>query len=471
MVVDISTAIFIFFEDSMSTIAAISTAPAVGGIGVIRISGEDAVSVAERVFKARDTHKRLSDMKGYTAAYGYVYASCGEKLDECVALLFRAPHSYTGEDVVELSCHGGLFLLKKVLEQVYLAGAVPAEAGEFTKRAFLNKKIDLTQAEAIASIISAQSEASAAAALSAKEGTLYKRIEEISSSLISLSAHLAAWTDYPEDDIEALDMHAIEKNLLHTKEDCQKLLASFDISLIVNEGVETAILGRTNVGKSSLMNLLCGEQKSIVTDIEGTTRDVVETSVRIGNAVLRLSDTAGLRESEDTIEQIGIDLSRKKAQSANFILAVFDVSKPLNEEDFALLETIKNKRAILVLNKSDLSAVWEPDILQKYGKKTVYLSAKSESGFDALINAVEEELGTKDFNPYAPMLATQRQKVCLQSAYESVIQALEAVQLGMTLDAVNVCIDSAVEALLELTGQRATQRISEEIFKNFCVGK
>ena len=454
-----------------TTIAAISTAPAVGGIGVIRISGDDAVLIAEKVFCPLDNHKSLSTMKGYTAAYGYVYSRRGEKLDECVALLFRAPHSYTGEDVVELSCHGGLFLLKKVLEQVYFAGAIPAEAGEFTKRAFLNKKIDLTQAEAIASIISAQSDASAAAALSAKEGVLFKKIEEISGALISLSAHLAAWSDYPEDDIDAPDMASIEKTLVQTKDECEKLLKSFDIALVVNEGVETAIIGRTNVGKSSLMNLLCGEQKSIVTDIEGTTRDVVQTSVRVGNAVLNLSDTAGLRESEDTIEQIGIELSKQKARAASFILAVFDVSKPLNEEDFALLETIKNKRAILVLNKSDLSAVWEANILKKYGKKTVFLSAKSQNGLETLMEAVEDALGTKDFNPYAPMLATNRQKVCLLSALSCVNEALEAVHFGMTLDAVNVSIDSAVEAFLELTGQRATERISEEIFKNFCVGK
>ena len=455
----------------MRTIAAISTAPAVGGIGVIRISGDNAIRIAETVFRAQDETKTLSKMKGYTAAFGYVYSAEGQKLDECVALLFRAPHSYTGEDVVELSCHGGLFLLKKVLEQVYLAGAVPAEAGEFTKRAFLNKKIDLTEAEAVAAMIRAQSDASAAAALSAKEGALFEKIQEISAALISLSAHLAAWTDYPDDDIEALDMHSIETTLTATKQACEALLATFDVSLVVNEGVETAILGRTNVGKSSLMNLLCGEQKSIVTDIEGTTRDVVETSVRIGNAVLKLSDTAGLRESDDTIEQIGIDLSRKKARSATLILAVFDVSKPLEEEDFALLETIKNKRAILIMNKSDLSAVWEPDILQKYAKKSVLISAKENSGYEALTKAIEEELGTKGFNPYAPMLATHRQKVCLNTALACVNEALDAVQAGYTLDAVNVSIDSAIEAFLELTGQRATEKICDEIFQNFCVGK
>lgn len=455
----------------MKTIAAISTAPAVGGIGVIRISGEQAIEIAQSVFRPLSTKKSLSEMKGYTAAFGYVHTPDNTKLDECVALVFRAPHSYTGENVVELSCHGGLFLLKKVLEAVYAAGAVPAEAGEFTKRAFLNKKIDLTEAEAVASIIAAHSDASAAAAVSAKDGVLFQKIQKITSDLVLLSAHLAAWTDYPDDDIDALDFGQLEKTLSTAKKECEALLSTFDAAQIVSVGVDTAIIGRTNVGKSSLMNLICGEEKSIVTDIAGTTRDVVETSVRMGNAVLKLSDTAGLRESEDKVEQIGIELSRKKALSASFILAVFDVSKPLEDEDFALLETIKNKRAILVLNKTDLSAVWQPEILEKYAKKTVFLSAKEGNGYQNLVDAVEDALGTKDFNPYAPMLATERQKVCLLNASGCIEEALDAIHMGLTLDAVNVSIDSAINAFLELTGERATERITEEIFKNFCVGK
>ncbi len=455
----------------MKTIAAISTAPAVGGIGVIRISGEQAIEIAQSVFRPLSTKKSLSEMKGYTAAFGYVHTPDNRKLDECVALVFRAPHSYTGENVVELSCHGGLFLLKKVLEAVYAAGAVPAEAGEFTKRAFLNKKIDLTEAEAVASIIAAHSDASAAAAVSAKDGVLFQKIQKITSDLVLLSAHLAAWTDYPDDDIDALDFGQLEKTLSTAKKECEALLSTFDAAQIVSVGVDTAIIGRTNVGKSSLMNLICGEEKSIVTDIAGTTRDVVETSVRMGNVVLKLSDTAGLRESEDKVEQIGIELSRKKALSASFILAVFDVSKPLEDEDFALLETIKNKRAILVLNKTDLSAVWQPEILEKYAKKTVFLSAKEGNGYQNLVDAVEDALGTKDFNPYAPMLATERQKVCLLNASGCIEEALDAIHMGLTLDAVNVSIDSAINAFLELTGERATERITEEIFKNFCVGK
>lgn len=455
----------------MKTIAAISTAPSVGGIGVIRISGEDAFSVADKIFKSQNGAKKPSNMKGYTAAYGYVYTLEGEKIDECVALVFHAPLSYTGENVVELSCHGGIFLLKKVLEECFKAGAIPAEAGEFTKRAFLNGKIDLTEAEAVAGIISAQSDASAAAAINAKDGALNKKINGILDSLVSVSAHMAAWTDYPDDEIEGLDYSALEITFESVKEELEKLINSFSSGQAVMSGIDTAIVGRTNVGKSTLMNLLCGENKSIVTDIEGTTRDIVETTVRAGNTVLRLSDTAGLRTSDDKIEKIGIDLSRKKLETAGLILAVFDSTKPLSDEDFALLETIKLKNCVLIINKIDLSAVWERKILEKYSENIVSLSAKGGNGYNDLVTAIERVCGTENFNPYAPMLATVRQKKCSENALLCVNEALAAIKGGLTLDAVNVSTDSAVNSLLELTGERATEKITNEIFEKFCVGK
>ena len=320
----------------MKTSAAISTAPAPSGIGVIRLSGDDALCVADKVFTAFNSQKKLSEMKGYTAAFGFVHDKNGEKRDDCVALVFRAPHSYTGENVAELSCHGGLFVLKKVLEDCFEAGAVPAEAGEFTKRAFLNKKIDLTEAEAVAAIISAQSEASAKAAVSAKDGALNKKIKHNLEKLLSLSAHLSAWTDYPDDDIDEIDSAHMKGSVCAVKNDLQELLKTYDVTRNVSEGIDTAIVGRTNVGKSTLMNFLCGEDKSIVTDVEGTTRDVVESTVRLGNVLLKLSDTAGLRESDDEIENIGIELSKKKLNSAGLIFAVFDCTKPLNDEDLNL---------------------------------------------------------------------------------------------------------------------------------------
>lgn len=455
----------------MKTIAAISTAPSVGGIGVIRISGDEAYKIGESVFSPVNSAKKLSEMKGYTAAFGFVHDENKIKIDECVALVFKSPYSYTGENVVELSCHGGIFLLKKVLEECFKAGAVPAEAGEFTKRAFLNKKIDLTQAEAVAAIVSAQSDASARAALSAKDGNLYKKISSVSESLLSLSAHMAAWADYPDDDIEEINAENLSAVLNAARDNLKELLSSFTGGQAVTQGVETAIVGKTNVGKSTLMNLLCGEKKSIVTDVEGTTRDVVETSVRLGNAVLRLADTAGLRQSDNEVEKIGIELTKKKIAGAGLILAVFDASKPLSDDDFALLEAIKSKPCVLLINKTDLSAVWDAEIISKYAKETVLLSAKNGSGYKELVNAVENELGTANFNPYAPMLATERQKVCCEKALKCIDEALYASEIGVTLDAVNVSVDAAINSLLELTGERATEKVADEIFKKFCVGK
>lgn len=453
----------------MSTIAAISTAPAVGGIGIIRISGENAFSVGDSVFSSVK-NKKLSQMKGYTAAYGYIHKD-DEIIDECVALVFRAPNSYTGENVVELSCHGGIFILRKVLNLCFKNGAVPAEAGEFTKRAFLNGKMDLTSAEAVAAVISAQGDASAKAAVNAKNGALYKKIKEITDEMLKISAQMAAWIDYPDDDIAALDYDELKHFYSSVKSELEKLISGFDAGQAVTAGVDTVICGRTNAGKSTIMNLLCREEKSIVTDVEGTTRDVVETTVRVGNAVLRLSDTAGLRDSDDRVEKIGIELTRKKIASAGLILAVFDCSKPLNSEDFDLLETIKLRPHVLVINKSDLSSAFDIEELRKYSGNIVVISAKNGENTAGLENMIEKVLGTDCFNPYAPMLATERQKTQCVKALECIDEALDAIACGLTLDAVNVSSDGAVEALLELTGERATEKITDEVFRNFCVGK
>ncbi len=453
----------------MRTIAAISTAPAVGGIGIIRISGEDAFSVGDCVFSSVK-NKKLSQMKGYTAAFGYICRD-DEIIDECVALVFRAPNSYTGEDVVELSCHGGIFILRKVLNLCFENGAVPAEAGEFTKRAFLNGKMDLTSAEAVAAVISAQGDASAKAAVNAKNGALYKKIKFITEEMLKISAQMAAWTDYPDDDIASPDYEELKRFYSSVKSELEELISGFHAGQAVIAGVDTVICGRTNAGKSTIMNLLCREEKSIVTEVEGTTRDVVETTVRVGNAVLRLSDTAGLRDSDDCVEKIGIELTKKKIASAGLLLAVFDGSKPLLREDFDLLETIKLRPHVLIINKSDLPSAFDTKELQKYSENMVVISAKNGENTAELENKIEKVLGTDGFNPYAPLLATERQKTQCVKALECVNEALDAIVCGLTLDAVNVSSDGAVEALLELTGERATEKITDEVFKNFCVGK
>ena len=311
------------------TIAAISTANGQGGIGVIRISGENALDVAERVFVSVND-KRITEMKGYTAAYGRIVDD-GEVLDEAVALVFRAPHSYTGENVVELSCHGGLYVTKRVLRAVLKNGAVPAEAGEFTKRAFLNGKMGLTEAEAVMDIISARGAQSARAALSCMEGRLRMRIDRVRDTLVNTAAHLSAWADYPEEDIPEVDGDHLSSSLNECRNELNSLLNSYDAGKIMREGVDTVIAGRPNVGKSTIMNLLSGCERSIVTSIPGTTRDVIEETVILGEIPLRLSDTAGIRNTNDPVERIGVEKARDRILKAGLVLAVCDSSKPFSD--------------------------------------------------------------------------------------------------------------------------------------------
>lgn len=455
--------------NSDRTIAAISTPQAAGGIGIVRISGTDARRVASRVFRPAGG-KSIEEAKGYTALFGRVADGDGE-FDEAVALVFSQPKSYTGEDVVELSCHGGLFLVKRLLAAVLRAGAQPAEPGEFTRRAFLNGKLSLTGAEAVMDLIGAQGKQAAAAALAAKDGALGRRIDAVKETILSLSAHLAAWVDYPEDDIPALEPQALERELAAVQGELDRLLAGFEQGRVIREGVETVLAGRPNVGKSTLMNLLSGCERSIVTDIPGTTRDVVEETVRLGDVVLRLADTAGLRETENPVEAAGVARTRERLKRAGLVLAVFDTSAPLSEEDRSLLQELKGSRAVAVLNKTDLPGRIEEEEIRAAVSQVVELSAATGQGYDALTKAVETALGTGEIDPAAGMLATERQKACALRAREGVGQAAEAIRAGMTLDAVSVALDDAAAALLELTGERVTDAVLDEVFARFCVGK
>lgn len=456
-------------EDMAKTIAAVSTGNAAGGIGVIRISGDDAVATAAKVFSAKDG-KPLTEVKGYHAKFGDIICG-GEPVDEAVALVFRAPKSYTGEDVVELSVHGGLFIVQKTLEAVYNAGAAPAEPGEFTKRAFINGKIDLAQAEGVANMISAGGEAAAKASMNLLNGALSRRIGGVLQELLDASALMGAWVDYPDEEIPELTNEELEKTLSGAENELQSLISEYDNGLVMTEGVDTAIVGKPNAGKSTLMNLLSGREKSIVTDIEGTTRDIVEGSVRLGDIALHLNDTAGLRSSNDEVEKIGIERTLKKIDSAELIIAVFDVSRPLDENDRKLIEKCRGKKALAVVNKVDLSADTKIDEVDKAFQKTIYISAKDENYLGAVKDAVYDMLGARDFNANAPMLANARQKECCKSALRYVREALFALRDGMTFDAVNVMIDSAADELLTLTGKKATVEVVNNIFSKFCVGK
>lgn len=453
----------------MSTIAAISTPRAVGGISVIRISGEDALGVADRIFTPVSAKKKPSEMTGYACAYGKIYD--GENyIDEAVLTVFRSPKSYTGEDVAEISCHGGIFVTEQVLRLALKNGAVPAEAGEFTKRAFLNGKLNLTQAEAVMDTISAGGRAELRCASALRDGALFRRIKAVSDSIVKLSGSLAAWVDYPEDDIPAVDGTEINGTLKAAVGELGELLKGYDNGRVIREGVDTVIVGKPNVGKSTLMNLLSGCERSIVTEIAGTTRDIVEESVRLGDVVLRLSDTAGLRDTDDIVEGRGVSLARKKLETAQLVLAVFDAGEPLTEEDIALAESCRERLALAVLNKSDLERRFDFEKISQCFEASVSVSAKS-GGLGELEEALGKLLKTAEISPEAGILANERQRRCAERAKVAFEEALDALHCGATLDAVTVIIDDGANALLELTGERASEAVVDEVFSHFCVGK
>lgn len=452
------------------TIAAISTANAPGGIGVVRISGEQAREIAGRVFVSA-SGKKLSEMKGYTATFGYATGKNGEKLDDVVALVFAAPRSYTGEDVVELSCHGGMYVTRRLLSAVLDAGARPAQAGEFTKRAFLNGKMDLAQAESVMQVISASGEQAARVAVAGGEGNLSRKIGVLRDEIKDMAAHLAAWADFPDEDIPQVEGESLMAQLSGFLPKLDALLNGFEKTKIYTQGVDTVIVGRVNAGKSTLMNLLAGRERSIVTDIEGTTRDVVEENVFIAGIPIRLSDTAGIRETEDVVEKLGVQNSLGRMKTAQLVFVMFDASQKLDEQDMEIIKSAEGKNAIALVNKTDLQMKLDIDVLKKHFEHVVFISAKEEKGIDDLSNAVETVLNTADYDGADETLFTERQNRDVQTARDSISEALEALQSRMTLDAVTVCVEDALEALYRLTGERVSDEIVDEVFEKFCVGK
>lgn len=453
----------------MKTICAIATGNSAGGIGVIRISGENAIEVADRVFTAKDGSP-LAKLDGYRAKFGSVIID-NQKSDDAVALVFRAPKSYTGEDVVEISVHGGIFIVEKTLEAVLGAGAEPAEAGEFTKRAFLNGKMDLTQAESVADLISAQGETALRASYNALQGSLSNKINNVLEQLMDCSALMSAWVDYPDEEIEELAPENLIQTLENAKADLTSLVDNYDNGQAMLQGIDTVIAGRPNAGKSTLMNALSGKNKSIVTQIAGTTRDIVEETVRLGTLVLHLNDTAGIRQSDDVVESIGIQRALDKIDSAMLVIAVFDSSVPLSSDDYNLIEKCAGKKAVAIINKTDLLPKTDTSVIENAFSKVLYMSAKNNDGVLELEDAVKEILGIDSFDASAPMLANQRQKQCVKNALKHIDEALSASLSGLTYDAVNVMIDSAVDDLLMLTGRKANIEVVNNIFSKFCVGK
>lgn len=448
----------------MSTVCAISTPLGVGGISAIRLSGEDALNIADKIFLGS---RSPIDMAGHTCAFGKI-SDGGKTIDDVLLTVFRAPKSYTGEDTVEISCHGGVFVTRRVLSLLIENGAKPAEAGEFTKRAFLNGKLDLTEAEGVMDIISSENERALMSANNMRSGEVFRRIDSVKQTLTALLSGLAAWADFPEEDVPAVDFTELKVKLEQAAETLFKIIKSCDDGMIFKNGVKTALVGTPNVGKSSVMNMLLGYDRSIVTDVAGTTRDVIEESARLGDIVLRLNDTAGIREVSDIVEAEGVRRAEKSLRDCALTFAVFDSSRDLNPADRELLSRLDKGKTVIVLNKNDL-----PQKLDKsafVGFKAVSVSALKSAGSEELAAAVTELL---DLSKPAEteVFASERQKECAKSARKLIKAAIDALEVGETADAVTVVLQRALEKLCELTGESAPDTVIDEVFSRFCVGK
>lgn len=454
----------------MNTVAAIATPPGQGGIAVIRISGSEAYKVASDVFNPKNSEKTLMVSKGYRAFFGdFIFE--GKRIDEGIALCFRAPHSYTGEDVVELSCHGGSAVSQAVLQACIQAGAMPAPAGEFTKRAVLNGRISLTQAEAVMDMISASSLQAVAAARYSISGGLYKKIQQEKQKLLDLAGHLTAYIDYPEEGVEELQPNHFMEVLADVEQQLESLIAGYNTGAMVRRGILTAIVGSPNVGKSTLFNLLSGFERAIVTNIAGTTRDIVRENVQIAGIPLMISDTAGLRVTEDIVEKEGIRRSYNELEQAGLILSVFDGSQPMTEDERRLCEDCKGKPGIGIINKTDLGTVLKEEELLPYFSYVISVSANQIQAREILEKAIMQVLNLHEINADTILIANERQLAAVVQACDSVKAARETLKAGYPLDAANVYLDDALFYLSELTGENVSEIVLENVFSNFCVGK
>lgn len=454
----------------MGSICAVSTALSEGALSVIRISGDNAIEVAAKVFFPVG-EKDVAEMPGYTCAYGEVRKN-GERLDDAVLTVFRAPHSYTGEDTAEISCHGGIYITKQIFRLCCEMGAKPAERGEFTKLAFLNGKMSLTQAESVMDVISAQGELTLRSANLTRQGRLFERINSVKQRLIKLLGELSAWVDYPEEDLPEVETLTMKQTIADCLETVGRLIKDYDSGMLLKSGIPAVIAGRPNVGKSTLMNMLLGYDRAIVTDIAGTTRDIIEETVRVGDVTLRLSDTAGLRETTDEVEKIGVELARRRLDESALVIAVFDGTVKPTDEDRRLIGELKEsgRRFLALVNKSDIGIDGEYERLLDGVRYRIEISAKTGEGRERLEAAIGEMFSAAGSDD-SIIFVNERQKNCLDRAAEHFNNALSAIGLGMTLDAVTIDIGEAAAALSELTGERITETVVDEIFSKFCVGK
>lgn len=453
------------------TIAAISTALTSSGIGIIRISGDRAVEVADRIFQKQNGRK-LSEEKTFTIHYGHVYDG-EELLDEVLVMLMRGPKSYTAEDTVEIDCHGGVLVMRRILETVLKNGARPAEPGEFTKRAFLNGRIDLSQAEAVIDVINAKNDYALKSSMSQLNGSMSKKVKELREKLIYEVAFIESALDDPEH--ISLDGYTqtLRERLAPVEAELKRLLATADNGRVVKEGVKTVILGKPNAGKSSLMNVLVGEERAIVTDVAGTTRDTLEENIRLHGISLNIIDTAGIRETDDIVEKIGVDRARQIADDADLIIYVVDGSRPLDENDGEIMELIRERKAIVLLNKTDLEMkVTERELEERTGQPVIPVSAKEQRGIDALEEKIREMFlsGEIDFNDEV-MITNVRHKTALREAYDSLMLVEKSIEDQMPEDFFSIDLMSAYEKLGTIVGEALEDDLVNEIFSRFCMGK
>ena len=456
----------------MSTIVSISTAPGIGGIGIIRMSGEDSFKILDKIFFPKNM-QRIEDIKGYSIKYGNIMED-GEIIDEVLVSYFKAPKSYTTENMCEINTHGGNIILKRILEICLKNGAELAEPGEFTKRAFLNGRIDLAQAESVIDVINAKSDREAKSGIKQLEGFLSKEIKDIKNEIMSVLTNIDVTIDYPEYDVPEVEEKQLTTMLDNVEERLLKLEKSFDNGKIIKDGIQTVIIGKPNAGKSSLLNAILKENRAIVTDIEGTTRDTIEEFVTINGIPLKLVDTAGIREAKDEVEKIGITKSKEEAENADLVIAIFDSSKELSKEDIEILDIIKNKNVIILLNKSDLNAeIRENDErLLKVTKNILKISALTKEGIEELYNKISEMFNLNKINLDNEVLITNiRHKNIISNAITNIKKAKEQMRLNMPIDIITIYINDVLENLSEITGEFVTEEIINDIFSKFCLGK
>lgn len=452
----------------MSTIAAISTAPGIGGIGIIRMSGKESFDILKKIFVPVSN----TPEKGYSIKYGKIYDG-DEIVDEVLVSYFISPKSYTTENMCEINSHGGMVVMKRILDLCLKNGADLAEPGEFTKRAFLNGRIDLTQAEAVIDVINSKTEKEAKSSMNQLEGNLSKRIKEIRDDLISGMADIDVSIDYPEYDIEEVTNLNISDILVRNRKRLEELENSFSNGKILREGIKTAIIGRPNAGKSSLLNLLLNEERAIVTEIEGTTRDTIEEFISLGGVPFKIIDTAGIRETEDTVEKIGVQKAIDIAKDSDLIIAIFDITKKLTEEDKKILEILKDKKSIIILNKIDLNQIGvDKKIFEKYSNNIVTISTKTQEGVPELLDMMQKLVVTEEIKNDGELLViNSRHKALVHKAIMSLEKAEETLTMGMPVDVVAIYIKEILEELGKITGETVTDDIISEIFSKFCLGK